>query len=73
MQVGGVVLHKMPGNMHFKVAAELLFPGGKPLVSHRHTFGLSVSDGLFVGEIAFGARNCTFWELVGHYLRKDER
>lgn len=55
MQVGGVVLHKMPGDMHFKVAAELLFPGGKPLVSHRQTFGLSVSDGLFVGEIAFEA------------------
>ena len=40
--------------MHFKVAADLPFDDGKPLVSHRETKGLSVRDGPFVGEITFG-------------------
>lgn len=55
MQADGGILHKTRRVMHFKVAADLLFGDGKPLVSHRGTFGLSVSDGLFVGEITFGA------------------
>lgn len=73
MQADGGVLHKTRQVMHFKVAADLLFGDGKPLVSHRGTFGLSVSDGLFVGEITFGVRNQAFWGLVGLSLRKDGR
>lgn len=55
------------------MAAELPFADGKPLVSHRGTFGLSVSEGPFVGEITFGARNQAFRELVGHCLMKCGR
>lgn len=55
MQFEGVVLHKTAWDMHFKTATELLFHDGKPLVSHRETFGLSVRDGPFVGEITFEA------------------